>query len=99
MERKKNLCAMISENLHNKVREEQQSCEISLAEYIENLLYEYYEIKERRVDMEDKKTLAIQVSHDLMDRLKQHLKKTGQTQKAFLVSVIETALDEAKGSE
>ena len=37
-ERKKNLCAMIPESLHKKVREEQEEWGIKLNEYMERIL-------------------------------------------------------------
>lgn len=45
-ERKKNLCAMIPESLHKKVREEQG---IKLNEYMERILKDHFEKGEREM--------------------------------------------------
>ena len=42
-ERKKNLCAMIPESLHKKVREEQEEWGIKLNEYMERILKDHFE--------------------------------------------------------
>lgn len=47
-ERKKNLCAMIPESLHKKVREEQEEWGIKLNEYMERLLKDHFEKGEMR---------------------------------------------------
>ena len=46
-ERKKNLCAMIPESLHKKVREEQEEWGIKLNEYMERILKDHFEKGER----------------------------------------------------
>ena len=38
MEKKKNLCAMIPKTLHTKVREEQEKQELTLSQYVEQVL-------------------------------------------------------------
>ena len=45
------------------------------------------------------RTLAFQVSEELFMRIKEHLKKTGQSQKDFVIGLIEKALDEAMEME
>ena len=42
------------------------------------------------------KTLAFQVSEELFGRIKEHLKKTGLSQKDFVIGLIEQALEEAE---
>ena len=37
-EKKKNLCAMIPESLHIKVREEQEQLALTLSEYVEKII-------------------------------------------------------------
>ena len=39
------------------------------------------------------RTLAFQVPEELFQRLKEHLKKTGQSQKEFVIRLIEEAID------
>ena len=79
-ERKKNLCAMIPESLHKKVREEQEEWGIKLNEYMERILKDHFEKGEREM-ANGTRTLAFQVSEEFFQRLKKYLKKTGQSQK------------------
>ena len=99
MEERKNLCAHIPVSLHAKVRAGQEAAEQTLSEYITTILTEYFE--GGYVTMANTKTLAIQISEELFQRLKDHLAKESQrtgrkiSQKEFLVSLIEQALEEA----
>lgn len=96
MEKKKNLCAMIPETLHTKVREEQEKQELTLSQYVEQVLKEHFERGGK--EMEGKtRTLAFQVSEELFGRIKEHLKKTGLSQKDFIIGLIEQALEEETG--
>ena len=90
-ERKKNLCAMIPESLHKKVREEQEEWGIKLNEYMERILKDHFEKGEREMES-GMRTLAFQVSEELFARIKEHLKLTGQSQKEFVIGLIEQAL-------
>ena len=90
-ERKKNLCAMIPESLHKKVREEQEEWGIKLNEYMERILKDHFEKGEREM-ANGTRTLAFQVSEELFARIKEHLKLTGQSQKEFVIGLIEQAL-------
>lgn len=42
-EKKKNLCAMIPESLHIRVREEQEQLALTLSEYVEKIIREHFE--------------------------------------------------------
>ncbi len=42
-ERRKNICAMIPESLHIKVREEQEQMALTLSEYAEKIIREHFE--------------------------------------------------------
>ena len=92
-ERKKNLCAMIPESLHKKVREEQEEWGIKLNEYMEQLLKDHFEKGEREM-ANGTRTLAFQVSEEFFQRLKKYLKKTGQSQKEFVIGLIEDVLSQ-----
>ena len=59
--KRKNLCAMIPEEVHTRVREEQEQMGLKLNEYVEMII-------------------------------KEHLKLTGQSQKEFVIGLIEQAL-------
>ena len=100
-ERKKNLCAMIPESLHKKVREEQEEWGIKLNEYMERLLKDHFEKGEREMER-GVRTLAFQVSEELLQRIKTFLARYEQiyhrklSQKEFLAHLIERELDEAE---
>ena len=98
---KKNLCAMIPADLHAKVMEEKEKLELkTLGEYIEQILKEHFE--GGKTSMAGTKTLAFQVSEELLQRLKDYLeaeqKRTGRkiSQKEFVVGLIEAALADAE---
>lgn len=46
MANKKNLCAMIPADLHARVRQEQEQSGKTLSEYVEQLITDYYNMKE-----------------------------------------------------
>ena len=92
-ERKKNLCAMIPESLHKKVRKEQEEWGIKLNEYMERILKDHFEKGEREM-ANGTRTLAFQVSEEFFQRLKKYLKKTGQSQKEFVSGLIEDVLSQ-----
>ena len=98
---KKNLCAMIPADLHAKAMEEKEKLELkTLGEYIEQILKEHFE--GGNTSMAGTKTLAFQVSEELLQRLKDYLeaeqKRTGRkiSQKEFVVGLIEAALADAE---
>ena len=94
MESTKNLCAQIPLSLHERVRAEQAESGKTLNQYVTDLITEYYERKGQK-SMSDSRTMAIQISDELFERLKAHLKATGISQKQFLKEQSEKALDEA----
>ena len=99
MEQKKNLCAQIPITLHTRVRQEQDKSGKTLSEYITEVLSEYYEGGYNT--MAATRTLAIQISEELFEKLKTHIAAESQrqgrkiTQKEFILSLIEQALEEA----
>lgn len=103
MEETKNLCAQIPLSLHQKVKEGQEQANQTLSEYITEVLTHYYEGGFKT--MADTRTLAVQVSEELFQKLKKHLaleiQRTGRriTQKEFLVGLIEQALETAEQEE
>ena len=64
----KNLCAMIPESLHKKVREEQEEWGIKLNEYMERILKDHFEKGEREM-ANGTRTLAFQVSEELFSEV------------------------------
>lgn len=93
MERK-SLCAVINMELHKKITEEKEYRQLTLSEYMEQLLTEYYEMKGKVTMTESIRTLAIQIPSELMDRLDTYLQERGLKKKVFLRKLIEDALDD-----
>ena len=100
METSKNLCALIPLSLHNRVREEQEKSGQTLSAYITNVLTSYYEREENAMKINDKRTLAFQVSEELYQRIKDHLarekERTGRrlSQRDFVLGLIEQAVEQ-----
>ena len=73
----KNLCAQISLDLHQKISEAREQSGLTTAQYITNLLIEYYEMKKNggNTTMANGKnrTLAFQIDETLFQRIKVHL--------------------------
>ena len=91
---KKNLCAMIPADLHARVRQEQEQSGKTLSEYVEQLIQNYYNMKENAKMTGDMRTMAIQLPEELFERLKAYLKKNNLKQKQFIIGLIEDALEQ-----
>ena len=91
---KKNLCAMIPADLHARVRLEQEQSGKTLSEFVEQLITDYYKMKEGTKMTGDMRTMAIQLPDELFERLKAYLKKNNLKQKQFIIGLIEDALEQ-----
>ena len=91
---KKNLCAMIPADLHARVRQEQEQSGQTLSEFVEQLITDYYKMKENSKMTGDMRTMAIQLPEELFERLKAYLKKNNLKQKQFIIGLIEDVLEE-----
>ena len=100
-----NLCEQLPLKLHQRVCEAREQSGLTTAQYITNLLMEYYEMKEigGKVTMAtNTRTMAFQIGEDLFQRIKAHLERettrTGRklTQRDFVLGLIEEALNEAE---
>ena len=100
-ENKRNLCAMIPAELHERVRAAQEQAGVTLSVYITELLTNYYERGKEHM-AEGIRTMAFQMPEELFQRLKAHLEResarTGKkvSQKEFVLNLIRQALDEAE---
>ena len=101
----KNLCAQIPIALHSQVCEAREQSGLTTAEYITNLLIEYFEMKEnggKTIMANNSRTMAFQIPEDLFQRIKAHLERetarTGRklTQREFVLGLIEEALETAE---
>ena len=91
---KKNLCAQIDTALHMRVRQEQERSGQTLSEFVEQLITDYYKMKEGTKMTGDMRTMAIQLPEELFERLKAYLKKNNLKQKQFIIGLIEDALEQ-----
>ena len=96
---KKNLCAQIDTALHARVRQEQEQSGRTLSEFVEQLITDYYKMKEGTKMTGDMRTMAIQLPEELFERLKAYLKKNNLKQKQFIIGLIEDALEEDEAEE
>ena len=102
----RNLCAQLPLDLHQRVCEAREQSGLTTAQYITNLLIEYYEMKENggkaTMANNNTRTMAFQIPEDLFQRIKAHLERetarTGRklTQREFVLGLIEEALDAAE---
>ena len=99
METRKNLCAMLPADLHARVRQEQEKAGMTLGEYVEAMITEYYDWKDGKIMTGETRTLAAQIPAELFDRLDRYLKERGIKKKDFLVDLITRALEEAEAAE
>ena len=99
MEERKNLCAMLPVALHTRVRQEQEKAGMTLGEYVEALITEYYDWKDGKIMTGEMRTLAAQIPAELFDRLDRYLKERGIKKKEFLIDIITRALEEAEAAE
>ena len=96
---KKNLCAQIDTALHARVRLEQEQSGKTLSEFVEQLITDYYKMKENTKMTGDMRTMAIQLPEELFERLKAYLKKNNLKQKQFIIGLIEDALEEDEAED
>ena len=70
----KNLCAQIPLTLHDRVCTEKDQAGLTTAQYITNLLTEYYQMKENGGNMNmannGSRTMAFQIPEELFQRIK-----------------------------
>ena len=90
----KNLCGKIPLELHTKVRAEIEQREISTHEFLQQVIEEHFMGK--GVDSMAARTIAVQVTEELFNRLKAVIAGKGCKQKDFLIGIIEKAVKEAE---
>ena len=95
------LTVTIPDDLHQKIREELERQGITTSQFIEQAITTFFE-KPKGVRNMATRTLAFQVSEELLQRIKTFLARYEQiyhrklSQKEFLVHLIERELDEAE---
>ena len=95
------LTVTIPDDLHQQIRDELERQGITTAQFIEQAVTTFFE-KPKGVNNMATRTLAFQVSEELLQRIKTFLARYEQiyhrklSQKEFLVHLIERELDEAE---
>ena len=94
----KNICGKIPMDLHEKVREEIELTESSTQKFLQQVIEEHFNRVEGKgeISMGTARTIAVQVSEELFQRLKTVIAKKGMKQKDFLIQIIEEALEKAE---
>ena len=94
----KNICGKIPMDLDEKVREEIELTESSTQKFLQQVIKEHFNRVERKgeISMGAVRTVAVQVSEELFQRLKTVIAKKGMKQKDFLIQIIEEALEKAE---
>ena len=95
----KNICGKIPMDLHEKVREEIELTESSTQKFLQQVIEEHFNRLEGKgeISMGAVRTVAVQISEELFQRLKTVIAKKGMKQKDFLIQIIEEALEKAEG--
>ena len=97
-EKTKNLCAQIPEDLHNRVREEQEHSGQTLSQYVTWLITTFYE-GGRENNMGETRTLAVQIPAELFQRLNEYCKSHKLKKKEFILGLVRKALEESESAE
>ena len=95
----KNICGKIPMDLHEKVREEIELTESSTQKFLQQVIEEHFNRVEGKgeISMGAVRTVAVQVSEELFQRLKVVIGKKHMKQKDFLIQIIEEALEKGRG--
>jgi hypothetical protein len=107
MEKKRNLCAMVSTSIFNRFGAERDKAGLTNSEFATKILEEYFSVKDKEGNVMaqnngETRTLAFQIPASLFQRIKDYLKRETKrrgrkiTQRDFVLGLIEQALDEAE---
>ena len=93
----KNICGKIPVELHEKVRAEIEEKDTSTQIFIQQVIEEHFRRMENKgEDSMEKRTLAVQVTEELFQRVKWAVAKEGIKQKDFIIRIIEKAVEEVE---
>ena len=93
----KNICGKIPVELHEKVRAEIEERETSTQIFIRQVIEEHFNrLENKGEESMEKRTLAVQVSEELFQRVKWAVTKEGIKQKDFIIRIIEKAVEEVE---
>ena len=93
----KNICGKIPVELHEKVRAEIEEKETSTQIFIRQVIEEHFNrLEGKGEESMEKRTLAVQVTDELFQRVKWVVAKEGIKQKDFIIRIIEKAVEEVE---
>ena len=93
----KNICGKIPVELHEKVRAEIEEKETSTQIFIQQVIEEHFNrLEGKGEESMEKRTLAVQVTEELFQRVKWVVAKEGSKQKDFIIRIIEKAVEEVE---
>ena len=93
----KNICGKIPVELHEKVRAEIEEKETSTQIFIRQVIEEHFNrLENKGEEGMEKRTLAVQVTEELFQRVKWAVTKEGVKQKDFIIRIIEKAVEEVE---
>ena len=93
----KNICGKIPVELHEKVRAEIEEKETSTQIFIRQVIEEHFSrLENKGEESMEKRTLAVQVTEELFQRVKWAVTKEGIKQKDFIIRIIEKAVEEVE---
>ena len=93
----KNICGKIPVELHEKVRAEIEERETSTQIFIRQVIEEHFNrLEGKGEESMEKRTLAVQVTEELFQRVKWVVAKEGIKQKDFIIRIIEKAVEEVE---
>lgn len=93
----KNICGKIPVELHEKVRAEIEEKDTSTQIFIQQVIEEHFNrLEDKGEESMEKRTLAVQVTEELFQRVKWVVAKEGIKQKDFIIRIIEKAVEEVE---
>ncbi len=93
----KNICGKIPVELHEKVRAEIEEKDTSTQIFIQQVIEEHFNrLEGKGEESMEKRTLAVQVTEELFQRVKWAVAKEGVKQKDFIIRIIEKAVEEVE---
>ena len=93
----KNKCGKIPVELHEKVRAEIEEKDTSTQIFIQQVIEEHFNrLEDKGEESMEKRTLAVQVTEELFQRVKWAVTKEGVKQKDFIIRIIEKAVEEVE---
>ena len=93
----KNICGKIPVELHEKVRAEIEEKDTSTQIFIQQVIEEHFNrLEDKGEESMEKRTLAVQITEELFQRVKWAVAKEGIKQKDFIIRIIEKAVEEVE---